>query len=209
MKIQKDAIVIVIVIVIAVLGGFLAYKYYSATDFSKNEVQNSEVQNSNEPQNFSESKVETNPETGWRIYRDNDVGFEVSYPVYGSEFFSIKSFDVIIGKSNINEFGCFAGNSKYLGVFIDDAEDKNILINGIDFCMSKSGASGNGRSYPSYFYTTQKDGNYITTAMVFNVATCIAIKDSEKSQLCQEYFKTPKNPPDIAREIVSTFKFTK
>ena len=97
------------------------------------------------------SIVEADQTAGWKRFDSGD-GFEFKYPTINS-FVTLNEPEIIRGNSDINNNGCYMGNGN--GRYLNPTLEKGkTTINNIQFCLSETGDSAMGSSYPTYFYTT-------------------------------------------------------
>lgn len=211
-KFNKGFIPLIAIMVIAavvLVGGGVVYYYVTktqpATQTQQNQQQN--IQNQQLQQQTPQINIvqPTNQTAGWSAYTNNQYGFEIKYPKINS--FLVLNKPEVISSGNINNDGCFTGNSNYPNPV---TEKGTATINNVPFCISWTNDSAMGHSYPTYFYTTYKNGNYFTLVFQFNITACDNLKEGTNYNPCIDFFNNSANNSDkIAGNIISTFKFTK
>lgn len=160
---------------------------------------------------FAMQKVQS--DTGMHTFSDLIHGFSFQYPTGVRNGYAhlgwVPSVFVTQNKTNIDAQGCYMS---YDGAFDPNGShgtQKN--INGISYCLAKSSDAGAGQLGTEYYYTTYKNGSYITISyQVMSTNGCGAYDDgSADKQACEAGQKT--YDADIVKPIeqsVASLKFT-
>ncbi|MCX6720016.1 MAG: hypothetical protein NTV36_02820 [Candidatus Staskawiczbacteria bacterium] len=138
----------------------------------------------------------TDSTAGWKIYSDNQNGFEFQYPtsINPNGFATLNAPQVIAGDYKhiavSPSTGCFISSDKYTPPNPIQKGNK-VLINSIPFCVSTMGDAAMGHNYTTYFYTTTKDNgqNYITVILDFGEQKCDNLLGGPNYQLCLDFAK--------------------
>lgn len=104
----------------------------------------------------------SNSVSNWKTYTNTQYGFSFQYPVLfegadlqgGLPQVFVTSTSTGIDITN----GCYKAVSGARGY----AGGSLVTLNGIQFCLSLSSDAGMSQLYRSYFYTTHRNGKYIT-----------------------------------------------
>jgi hypothetical protein len=152
------------------------------------------------------------PTANWKIYRNEEYGFEFKYPenfganVWRPYFWPPKA-TVVVEEDPIAK-GCPDFPSGYQNIIT-----KNVGINGIDFVIHKASDGAAGSSYISYCYVAEKDMKYYVVNFLIRTTNgcgenCGPYCGTQYEQECLNFnFSEDVEKPIEA--IMSTFRFDK
>jgi len=146
----------------------------------------------------------------WKVYKDEEYGYEVKYPEkLNTEFISLYQGSIppkIIVNPNISQLVCEEFERKSTVEF-PTASQKKITVEGEAYCRF-SGAEGTaGTTYVTYRYSTIKNEKQITLEFTLLYPDCgnyYGVDD--KMEKCRQEEDTF-NPDILAHQMLSTFRF--
>lgn len=131
------------------------------------------------------------PGITWKTYNDSQTGISFQYPSdFGGYPASLQGQNgipqilVTPTGANIDEHGCYIDNSGprgYMG-------GTPVAINSLSFCLSTGGDVGAGQSYRDYYYTTRRNGTYITLGYTIHTSNGCGVFKGDPNYVSCEYF---------------------
>ena len=146
---------------------------------------------------------------GWKTYTSADLSFEFKYPTtFNTKYASFSSAPgAVVVKQEDNPSGsCYVPP-----IEVPTKTQRNVVINGLNYCITTFEGVGAGQLYNTYYYTALKNGNYYTLAYVVHTLNgCSPYMDTPDYQPCLDFFKNYENVViKPIQESVATLKFTK
>jgi hypothetical protein len=123
----------------------------------------------------------------WQKYTNAQYGFEFMYlrefaTKYATMQTDPRAIVTLPGSSKVTTDGCYLQEAFA-------PKQSRVTINNMSFCVTESGDPGAGQLYTSYYYTTFKNGNYITLEYVVHTPNgCGAYMDTPDYQPCTDFF---------------------
>ncbi len=147
--------------------------------------------------------------TGWKMYKDDEFGFQFSYPEKFDTTFADLSFQpiAITQSRNITSGGCYVLNDGSHNPY----KTSVAVINNVSFCLSETSDPGAGQLYHEYDYTMLHNGNYVTLQYIVHTSNgCSVYIGTPKYQDCTDFmnnYNTVVLKP--IQDSVATLTFTK
>ena len=127
----------------------------------------------------------------WRTYANAQNGISFKYPdTFNTAFASLTSNPpklIVTSKgAHIDSKGCYSGLD---AAGYSPVVESSVTINNVSFCLSVGSDVGAGQLYRSYYYTTEKNGNYISIGYIVHTPNgCDAYTNPLRSS-CDDFFK--------------------
>lgn len=123
-------------------------------------------------------------------YTNTQTGISFQYPSkFNSNFAALNNDPKVIvtsNKTNIDANGCY---SLQTGKG-EAGKESQVTIHNIQFCLSQGGDVGAGQLYQDYYYTTFKNGNYITVGYTIHTPNgCGVYEGTSQYDSCEAFFK--------------------
>jgi len=214
-------IIIIIVIAVILFGGIFAYQYFATKTNNPPQVQN--IQNN------------TNQTAGWKIYTNNEYGFEMKYP--NGFYAQGHEPKMLTGDCNYSVFPDKCPNIYNIVAedfpFVSSSEEwdsdfsnadtnktpnpyemSKLTINNIPYCLYKVSDAAMNQQYGYYYYTTVKNQKCLVVILNTHTTNCEVYLPLEEGNIEQaknynDCLVNNKNQPIILNEIINTFKFNK
>jgi hypothetical protein len=174
----------------------------------------------------------------WKTYRNEEYRFEFKYPDNFSDFFvqepmvlvldcdfsnfPLKCPRIVDGLIEWQSRECFSIENINSREFClkavrenlsnpanwNNPEGEKITINGMPWCLYKTGEGAMGHRYIEYYYTTIKDNKCLTTFFVVDFFNCSVYSslDEKEYKKCEEKNNMKST---ILNRTISTFNFFK
>lgn len=127
--------------------------------------------------------------SGWKTYTDAENGILFQYPpTFNTKYAQFQENPTAIvslaGSKNIDKGGC------YIPANPDQINETKVTINNMAFCLTTDASPGAGQLYNSYFYTTLKNGKYVTLSYVVHTLNgCDPYMGTPDYQPCTDFMK--------------------
>ena len=152
----------------------------------------------------------------WKTYTDEQTGISLNYPSdFGNRWIRLQEssgepLSVLITPTgaNIDGNGCYQGTETTSAISGEYGADAQVTLNGMAFCLSKGSDVGAGQAYQSYYYTTKRNGEYITIGYVVHTPNgCGAVEGSPVYLSCEQSIGNSKIVPQAIQKSVGTLRF--
>jgi hypothetical protein len=167
---------------------------------------------------FTGQNATANPANAivWKTYTDNKSGISLKGPESFNSIYVL--FDSVydnytnIGTDVIDSNGCYVP-PEFIGTSTESKTDSLETINGVSYCFSNYDRPGKNIKNVltfDYYYTTKRNGKYLTLDFVVERLQCNESSGTSQYQACENFFNNDYNSVVIQtiKKSMATLKFT-